>query len=58
MTQSDVLHWFVVIEYAPRIFLKLVPIVRLWETRKFLDLVQEFIKMPGLLCLFLFSERS
>ena len=51
MTQTDVLHWFVVIEYAPRVFLKLVPIVRLWETRKFLDLVQEFIKMSGLLSL-------
>ena len=58
MTQTDVLHWFVVIEYAPRIFLKLVPIVRLWETREFLDLVQEIIKMSGLLCLFLYSERS
>ena len=51
MTQSDVLHWFVVIEYAPRVFLKLVPIVRLWETQKFLDRVQEFIKMSGLLSL-------
>ena len=57
MTQSDVLHWFVVIEYAPRVFLKLVPIVRLWETQKFLDLVQEFIKMSGLLSLPVFWEE-
>jgi len=58
MTQGDVLHCFVVIKYAPRVILKPFPIARLWETQKFLDLVREFIKMSGLFCLFLFSERS
>ena len=58
MTQGDVLHCFVVIKYAPRVILKPLPIARLWETQKFLDLVRESIKMSGLFCLFLFSERS
>ena len=57
MTQSDVLHRFIVIEYAPRVFLKLVPIIRLWEMQKFLDLVQEFIKVSGLLSLPVFWEE-
>jgi len=51
-------HCFVVIKYAPRVILKPLPIARLWETQKFLDLVRESIKMSGLFCLFLFSERS
>jgi len=58
MTQTDVLHCFIVIKYAPLVFLKPLPTVRLWEMPKFLDLVQEFIKMSGLLCLFLYSERN
>jgi len=51
MTQGDVLHCFVVIKYMPSVILKPLPIARLWEMRKFLDLVREFIKMSGLFCL-------
>jgi len=48
----------VVIKYAPQVILKPLPIARLWETQKFLDIVREFIKMSRLFCLFPFSERS
>ena len=47
MTQTNVLHCFIIIKYAPLAFLKPLPTVRLWEMPKFLDLVQEFIKMSG-----------
>ena len=50
-TEDDSGHCFIVIKYAPRVILKPLPIARLWETRKFLDLVREFIKMSGLVCL-------
>jgi len=48
MTQGDVLHCFVVYKYAPRVILKPLPIARLLETRKFLDLVRESIKILSL----------
>jgi len=48
MTQGDVLHCFVVYKYAPRVILKPLPIAGLWETRKFLDLVRESIKILSL----------
>jgi len=47
MTQGDV-HCFVVYKHAPRVILKPLPIARLWETRKFLDLVRESIKILSL----------
>jgi len=46
-----------VIPRRPRVILKPLPTARLWETRKFLDLVREFIKMSGLFCLFSFSAN-
>ena len=48
MTQGDVLHCFVVYKHAPQVILKPLPIARLWETRKFLDLVRESIKILSL----------
>ena len=56
--QNDSGQCPVVCKYAPRVILKPLPTARLWETRKFLHLVREFIKMSGLFCLFPFSERS
>ena len=58
MTQTNVLHCFIVIKYVPLAFLKPLLTVRLWEMPKFLDLVQEFIKISELLCLFLYSKRN
>jgi len=44
MTQGDVFYRFVVFEFAhtPRVFLKPLPITRLWEARKLLDIIQKF----------------
>jgi len=44
MTQGDVFYRFVVIKlaHAPRVFLTPLPITRLWEARKLLDLIQKF----------------
>jgi len=55
--QNDSGQCPVVCKYAPRVILKPLPTARLWETRKFLHLVREFIKMSGLFCLFSFSAN-
>jgi len=44
MAQGDVFYRFVVFKFAhtPRVFLKPLPITRLWEARKLLDPIQKF----------------
>jgi len=44
MTQGNVFYCFAVIKlaHAPRVFLTPLPITRLWEVQKLLDLIQKF----------------